>query len=213
MYYGTKFREDAWVEILTSWLRIYLLTFRCLIAIFNERHVIKYFFEWTHSLEKHAFNVSTYFVSLWSCELYRVLRILLDKIPLFHFWRNGRVFRRSDNFKILLHTIKPSNFGPLVNFGFFFFQKGLLSSKSVLQKNEEMMIWRNEDMKKWWKWRECFCSSLIHNSSKEATELARKGLKFQWGPKLETFTVQDKVSSSRTNAIHLVHVCCPFWKT
>ncbi len=35
-----------------------------------------------------------------------------------------------------LCTVKASNFGPLVNFGLFH-QKRLLSSKRVLQKNEE----------------------------------------------------------------------------
>jgi hypothetical protein len=54
----------------------------------------------------------------------------------------------------------------------------LLSLKRVLQKNEDNKSCRKTlDLKIW------FCSCLVHDSSKEATELAKKS------PKLEAFTV------------------------
>jgi hypothetical protein len=68
-------------------------------------------------------------------------------------------------------------FGPL-------FQKCLLSLKRILQKNEEIKSCRRTlDLQIW------FCSFLVRDSFKEATELARKGPKFPLGPKLEALTV------------------------
>jgi hypothetical protein len=80
-------------------------------------------------------------------------------------------------------TVKAPNFGPHGNFGPPF-QKGLLSLKRVLQKTEE-----NKSCRKTLDLQICFCSYLVHDSSKEATELAKKGPKFPWGPKLGAFTV------------------------
>ncbi len=37
-----------------------------------------------------------------------------------------------------------------------------------------------------------FCSFFVHDSSTEATELARKSPKFPWGPNLEAFTVLSR---------------------
>jgi hypothetical protein len=77
----------------------------------------------------------------------------------------------------LQHTVKAPNFGPHGNVGTLS-QKGLLSLKRVLQKNEENKICRKPlDLQIW------FCSFFAHDSSSEATELARKG------PKLEAFTL------------------------
>ncbi len=82
-----------------------------------------------------------------------------------------------------LYTVKATNFGPHGNFGPLF-QKGLLLLKRILQKNEENKSCRNSlDVQI------RFCSFLVHDSSKEATELAREGPKFPWGPKLEALTV------------------------
>jgi hypothetical protein len=76
-----------------------------------------------------------------------------------------------------LYTVKATNFGPHGNFGPLF-QKGLLLLKRILQKNEENKSCRNSlDVQI------RFCSFLVHDSSKEATELAREG------PKLEALTV------------------------
>ncbi len=68
-------------------------------------------------------------------------------------------------------TVKASNFGPHINVGLFF-QNGLLSSKRFLQNEENETCGTTEDFKI------RLCSFLAHNSSKEATELARKGPKF-----------------------------------
>ncbi len=65
-------------------------------------------------------------------------------------------------------TVKASNFGPHWNFGPLF-QKGLLSLKCILQKNEDNKSCRKSvDLRIW------LCSFLVHNSSKEAIELAKK---------------------------------------
>jgi hypothetical protein len=65
-------------------------------------------------------------------------------------------------------TVKASNFGPDGNFGSLF-QWGLLSSKRVLQKIDENKSCRKTlDLQIW------FCSFLVHDSFKEATELAKK---------------------------------------
>jgi hypothetical protein len=58
--------------------------------------------------------------------------------------------------------------------------------KRILQKNEE-----NKSCRKTLDLQICFRSSLVHDSSKEATELAKekKGSKFPWDPKLGAFTV------------------------
>jgi hypothetical protein len=61
---------------------------------------------------------------------------------------------------------RHGNFGPL-------FQKGLLSSKRVLQKNEE-----NKNVEKKSDLQIRFCSFLVQDSSKEATELAKKDQNF-----------------------------------
>jgi hypothetical protein len=63
-------------------------------------------------------------------------------------------------------TVKAPNFGPL-------FQKGLLSLKRVLQKNEE-----NKSCRKTVDIQIQLYSFFAHNSSTEATELARKSPKF-----------------------------------
>jgi hypothetical protein len=71
-----------------------------------------------------------------------------------------------------MNTVKAPNFGPHGNFGPLF-QKWLLSLKLILQKNEENKSCRNTlDLQI------CVCSYLVHDSSKEATELAEKGAKF-----------------------------------
>jgi hypothetical protein len=76
------------------------------------------------------------------------------------------------NEKVHSNTVNAPNFGPHGNFGPLF-QKRLLSLKRILQKNEENKSCRNTlDIQIW------FCSFLVHDSSKEATELARKGPKF-----------------------------------
>jgi hypothetical protein len=54
-----------------------------------------------------------------------------------------------------------------------FFQKGLLSLKPFLQKNEE-----NESCRKNLDLQIRFYSFLVHDSSKEAMELAKKSPKF-----------------------------------
>ncbi len=69
-------------------------------------------------------------------------------------------------------TVKAPNFGPHGNVGPLF-QKGLLSLKRILQKNEE-----NKSCRKTLDVQICFCSYFLHDSSKEATELAKKGPKF-----------------------------------
>jgi hypothetical protein len=75
------------------------------------------------------------------------------------------------------------NFGPHGNFGLLF-QKGLLSLKRVLQENEH-----NKSCGKHLDLHIRFYSFLVHDSSKEATELAKIGPKFPQAPKLEAFTV------------------------
>jgi hypothetical protein len=80
-------------------------------------------------------------------------------------------------------TVKAPNFGPHGNFEHLF-QKGLLSLKCVLQKNEE-----NKSCRKTLDLQIRFCSFFVHDSSTEATELARKSPKFPLGPKLGNFTV------------------------
>jgi hypothetical protein len=64
-------------------------------------------------------------------------------------------------------TVKASNFGPHGNFGPLF-QNGLLSSKHTHQWNGE-----NERFRKTLDLQIRFCSFLVHDSSKEATELAK----------------------------------------
>jgi hypothetical protein len=68
----------------------------------------------------------------------------------------------------ILYTVEASNFGPHGNFGPGF-QKGLLSLKRGLQKN-----WENESCRKTLDLKTRFCSFLVHDLSKEATELAKK---------------------------------------
>ncbi len=65
-------------------------------------------------------------------------------------------------------TVKAPKFGPHGNFAPLF-QKGLLSSKHILQKNEE-----NKSCRKIWYLQIRFCLYLVQDSSKEATELAKK---------------------------------------
>ncbi len=65
-------------------------------------------------------------------------------------------------------TVKAPNFGPHENFGPLF-QKKLPSLKRILQKNEENVSCRNTLDPQI-----CFYSYLVHDSSKEATELAKK---------------------------------------
>jgi hypothetical protein len=90
-------------------------------------------------------------------------------------WQQDRLLAR-------LHTLKASNFGLHGNLGLF--QKSLLLSKRVLQKNE----W-NKSCRQAFDLQSGFWSFLAHNSPKEAVDLARNGPKFPWGPKLEAFTV------------------------
>jgi hypothetical protein len=68
-------------------------------------------------------------------------------------------------------------FGPL-------FQKRLVSPKRVVKKNEE-----NKSCRKTSELQIRVCSFLVHDSSNETTELARKCPKFPSGPKLGAFTV------------------------
>jgi hypothetical protein len=71
-------------------------------------------------------------------------------------------------------TIKAPNFGPHGNFGPLF-QKGLVSLKRVLHKNEENKSSRKTlDLQI----KIRFFSFFVHDSSTEATELARKSPKF-----------------------------------
>ncbi len=86
-------------------------------------------------------------------------------------------------FDFFERNVNTSNFGPHGNFGPLF-QKGLLSSKRVLHKNEE-----NKSCRKTLDLRIRFCSFPVDDSSKEATQVAKKGPKFPCGPKLEAFTV------------------------
>ncbi len=65
-------------------------------------------------------------------------------------------------------TVNAPNFGPHGNFGALF-QKGLLSFKRVLQKNEE-----NKTCRKTLDLQIRFCSFFAHHLSTEVTELARK---------------------------------------
>ncbi len=86
---------------------------------------------------------------------------LIEKVQTysFDFWIYPCLTRR---------TVKASNFEPRETL-LLFFQKGLLSSKRVLQNNEDNQSCRNtSDLQIW------FCSFVIHDSSKEATELAKK---------------------------------------
>jgi hypothetical protein len=69
-------------------------------------------------------------------------------------------------------TVKVPNFGPHGSFGPLF-QKGLLSLKRILQKNEE-----NKSCRKTLDLQICSCSYFVHDSSKEATELAQRCPKF-----------------------------------
>jgi hypothetical protein len=71
-----------------------------------------------------------------------------------------------------IHAVKAPNFGLLGNFGPLF-QKGLLSLKRVLQKNKE-----NKSFIKMLGLQVRFFSFFVHDSSTEATELARKSPKF-----------------------------------
>jgi hypothetical protein len=74
-------------------------------------------------------------------------------------------------FSLKFNTVKAPNFGPHGNFGPLF-QKGLLSLKRALQKNEEDKSCRKTSYLQIW-----FCSFFVHDST-EATELARKSPKF-----------------------------------
>jgi hypothetical protein len=77
------------------------------------------------------------------------------------------------------------NFGPHVN-SELVFPNDLLSPKRVLLKNEEHESCRQIFHLQIW-----FCSFLIHYSSKEASERARKVSTFLWGSKLDAFTVKS----------------------
>jgi hypothetical protein len=77
------------------------------------------------------------------------------------------IFRKGTGKYRLHNTVKASNFGPHGNFGPLF-QKGLLSSKRVLQKYEE-----NEFCRKTFDQKIPFRSFLVNDSNKEATELAK----------------------------------------
>jgi hypothetical protein len=82
--------------------------------------------------------------------------------------------------------VEASNLAPHGNFGPLF-QNGLQSSKRIPQKNEVNKSCRTTlDLQIWF----CF---LVHDSSKEATELAKKGPTFPLGTKLEAFTVLYKL--------------------
>jgi hypothetical protein len=72
----------------------------------------------------------------------------------------------------VLLTVKAPNFGPQGNFGPLF-QKGLLSLKRVIQKNEE-----NKSCRQTLDRQIRFCKFFVHDSSTEATELARQSPKF-----------------------------------
>jgi hypothetical protein len=68
------------------------------------------------------------------------------------------------------NTVKASTFEPHENWTIF---KRLSIIKTVLEKNQENECWRKtSDLQT------RFCSYLIHDSPKEATDLARKGSKF-----------------------------------
>ncbi len=58
-------------------------------------------------------------------------------------------------------------------------QKGLVSSKCVLQKNEE-----NDSCRKFFDLQTLSCSLFLHNSPNEVTDLARICSKFPSGAKL-----------------------------
>jgi hypothetical protein len=68
----------------------------------------------------------------------------------------------------VVDTVKAPNFGPHGNSGPLF-QKGLLSLKRIVQKNEE-----NKSCRKPLDLQICFCSYFVHDSSKEATQLIAK---------------------------------------
>ncbi len=103
------------------------------------------------------------------------------------YWRGNHHCQKIRSYqtkkKSFVRTVKALNFRPHGNFGPLF-QKGLLSLKRVLQKNEE-----NKSCRKSLDPQIRFCSFFVHDSSTRATELARKSPKFPWGPKLEAITV------------------------
>jgi hypothetical protein len=71
------------------------------------------------------------------------------------------------------------------------FQKGLLSLKHILQKNEENGSCRKTlDLHIW------FCSYFVHDSSKEGTELAKKKSKVSMRSKVRGFygMIQPKLN-------------------
>jgi hypothetical protein len=89
---------------------------------------------------------------------------------------SGPIWSERESFLKLWSTVKTSNFGPHANFELFFLE-GLALSKRVLRKNEE-----SENCRKTWNLQIRFCRFLVHISSKEATELPRKGATFSWRP-------------------------------
>jgi hypothetical protein len=95
-----------------------------------------------------------------------------------------------------IRTVKVSNFGP-------FFYKACCSHflKRVLQKNK----W-NISCRQTFDLQSRFCTFLAQNSPKEATDLARNGPKFPWGPKLETFTVPKMNRSEFANLIFFLQL-------
>jgi hypothetical protein len=73
--------------------------------------------------------------------------------------------------QVVSYTVKAPNFGLQETLDLF--QKGLLSLKRILQKNEE-----DKSCRKTLDLQIRFCSFFVHDSSAEATELARKSPTF-----------------------------------
>jgi hypothetical protein len=89
-----------------------------------------------------------------------------SSLCLFNYGQNDGV-----DMRVGIGTVKAPKFGPHGNFGPLF-QKSLLSLKRILPKNEEDKCCRKTlDL------HVCFCSYLLHDSSKEATKLAKKKVK------------------------------------
>ncbi len=120
--------------------------------------------------------------------------VALTRAPLLPRFTSNKIIEDS---RTTNRTIKASNFGPRRNLGLLQ-NKGLLTWKCVLQKIKNNISCRNAlDVQiRFW-------SFLVHNSPYEPTELARKGPKFPWGPKFETFTVNEGTRTWSTFIVRL----------
>ncbi len=132
------------------------------------------------------------------------------------FWKKESRYIQWHRFHLCVqcpYTVKASNFGE-----FFFFQKGLLSSKRVLYRKMN----GNKRCRKTLDLQTLFCSCFVPNSSKDANDLAKMGPNFpRWGAKLEAFTViQTALTHLKFETLHLssntripIRLCEPETKT